>query len=189
MTRRIVITLLILVTPLILGLALTYEFLKVEFNSFMEVQPSIGYREGPRLLPPEGSVPITGVEVPPNGSLPTNPVPVTDASLARGQVLFNIHCAVCHGETGQGDGPVASYFKPPASDVADLTEPRITKQEDGLVYLAITQGFQGMPALAENLTPRERWDVINYLRTLQGQQAALPDQAIGAVPKTDQVSN
>lgn len=169
MTRRIIITLAILVAPLILGLALTYEYIKIDFTSFMEVQPSVGYREGPRLLPPEGSVPITGVEVPPDGSLPENPVPATPNSLARGQLLFDVHCAVCHGEQGHGDGPVAAYFKPPASDVADLTEERIAGHEDGLIYLTITQGFQGMPSLAENLTPQERWDVINYVRTLQNQ--------------------
>ena len=37
------------------------------------------------------------------------------------------------------------------------------------MYSIITKGFQGMPSLAENLTPRERWDVINYLRQLQAQ--------------------
>jgi len=37
---------------------------------------------------------------------------------------------------------------------------------DGSVYLTIAQGFGQMPSLAENLTPRERWDVVNYVRTL-----------------------
>ncbi len=167
MTRRILITLAILITPLVLGLALTYEKLKVDFPSFMENQPSVGYREGPRLLPAEGAVPITGVESPPDGSLPENPVAATQDSIERGKVYFDIHCAVCHGEDAKGDGPVAAYFKPPASDVADLTDERIRKEEDGLIYLTITKGFQGMPSLAENLTPAERWDAINYLRTIQ----------------------
>ncbi len=170
MTRRIVITLLILATPFILGLALTYEVIKIDFPSFMEEQPAIGYREGPRLLPPEGAVPVTGVEAPPDGSLPENPVPATPDSIARGKALFDAHCAVCHGKDGKGDGPVAKYFQPPAAEVADLTEERIAKHEDGLTYLVITQGFQGMASLAENLTPRERWDVINYLHTLQNPQ-------------------
>jgi len=167
MTRRILITLLILVTPLVLGLALTYEKIQVDFPSFMEDQPSIGYREGPRLLPPQGAVPITGVETPPDGSLPENPTDPTPDSIARGKVFFDIHCAVCHGDEGKGDGPVAAYFKPPASDVANLTEDRIVGEEDGLIYLTISKGFQGMPSLGQNLTPRERWDVINYVRTLQ----------------------
>ncbi len=165
--RRIIISLIILAAPFILGLALTYEKIQADFPSFMEDQISVGYREGPRLLPPEGAVPITGVELPPGKELPTNPVPATPDSIARGKVLYDIHCAVCHGKDGKGDGPVAKYFKPPAADVADLTEDRIVKHEDGLIYLVITKGFQGMASMAENLTPRERWDVINYLRTLQ----------------------
>ncbi|RME60686.1 MAG: cytochrome c [Caldilineae bacterium] len=170
MRRRILITLIILATPFVIGLALTYEVIQVDFPSFMEDQQSIGYREGPRLLPPEGSIPISGVELPPDGDLPTNPVAATPQSIARGKVFFDVHCAVCHGEDGKGDGPVAQYFKPPASDVADLTEDRIIREDDGLIYLTVSAGFQGMPPLGENLTPRERWDVINYLRTLQQSQ-------------------
>lgn len=169
MKRRIVITLLILATPFVLGLALTYEVINIDFLSFMEDQPVIDYQEGPRLLPAEGAIPITGLELPPDGSLPANPVAASPSSLARGEFLFKAHCAVCHGEDGKGDGPVAAYFQPPASEVADLTEPRIVKHEDSLMYSIITKGFQGMPSLAENLTPRERWDVINYLRQLQAQ--------------------
>ncbi len=170
MTKRVIVTLSILATPFIVGLLFTYEVLNVEFPSFMENQASVGYREGPRLLPAEGAVPITGVEVPPDGSLPENPVEADARSLARGEQLFDIHCAVCHGEDAAGDGPVAKYFaeSSTASEVADLTSPRIVREEDGLIYLAISNGFQGMPSLAENLTPHERWDVINYLRTLQG---------------------
>ncbi|RME82261.1 MAG: cytochrome c [Caldilineae bacterium] len=167
MKRRIAITLLILATPFILGLALTYEVIQVDFPSFMEDQPSVGYREGPRLGLPEGSIPITGVELPADGSLPENPVAPTPDSIARGAVLFEVHCAVCHGRQGLGDGPVAAYFKPPASDVANLTEERIINEPDGLIYMTITKGFQGMPALGPNLSPQQRWDVVNYLRTLQ----------------------
>jgi mono/diheme cytochrome c family protein len=169
MRRRIIITLIILASPFVIGLALTYEVINIDFTGFMEVQPSIGYREGPRLLPPQGSVPITGVEVPPDGSMPQNPVEPTTDSIERGHVLFDINCAICHGTTAKGDGPMAKYFSesPTASDVADLHEDRIVQEPDGLIYLAITKGFQGMPALAENLTPAGRWDVINYLDTLQ----------------------
>lgn len=167
MIRRILITLGIMALPLILGLAMTYELIDISFTSFMEDQVSIGYREGPRLLPPDGSVPITGLEAPADGSVPANPVESTANSTVRGNLLFDIHCAVCHGDKALGDGPVAAYFKSPAPPVADLTTERIRNLDDGLIYLILTNGAQGMPSLAENLTPRERWDVINYLRMLQ----------------------
>lgn len=172
MIKRIVLSLFLLILPFVLGIAVTYEYIQIDFTSLMEEQPSIGYREGPRLLPPEGSVPITGLEVPADGSVPTNPVEATSNSIARGNLLFGIHCAVCHGEDGLGEGPVAAYFKSPAPAVADLTTDRIVKLDDGLLYLIVTNGAQGMPSLAENLTPRERWDVINFLRTLQDAQVS-----------------
>lgn len=172
MTKRVALTLILLVAPFVLGLAITYEVIQVEFTGFMEEQPSIGYREGPRLLPPAGAIPITGLEVPADGSIPANPVAGTANSIARGNLLFDIHCAVCHGDQALGDGPVAAYFQSPAPPVADLTTERITNLGDGLLYLALTNGAQGMPSLAENLTPRERWDVINYLRTLQNAQVS-----------------
>ena len=170
MSKRIALTLILLIAPFVLGLAITYEYLQVDFTGFMEEQVSVGYREGPRLLSPEGAVPITGLEAPADGSVPLNPIDNTANSVARGNLLFDIHCAVCHGDKALGDGPVAAYFKSPAPPVADLTTERITNLEDGLIYLILTNGAQGMPSLAENLTPRERWDVINYLRTLQDAQ-------------------
>jgi hypothetical protein len=48
----------------------------------------------------------------------------------------------------------------------NLTAAQITGEFDGSVYLTIVQGFGQMPMLSENLTPRERWDVINFVRTL-----------------------
>ena len=172
MKKRIVFTLILLAAPFVIGLAVSYEIIQIEFTGFMEDQPSIGYREGPRLLPPDGAIPITGLEAPADGSIPLNPVEATDNSIVRGKLLFDIHCAVCHGDKALGDGPVAAYFRSPAPPVADLTTDRITGLDDGLLYLILTNGAQGMPSLAENLTPRERWDVINYLRTLQNSQVS-----------------
>ncbi|MFQ5460129.1 MAG: c-type cytochrome [Anaerolineae bacterium] len=166
--RRIALTLVIMATPFILGLALTYEVIQVDVGSFMEGQPSVGNREGPRILPPHGAVPVTGLEVPADNSVPANPVAATGASVARGETLFAAHCAVCHGGEGRGDGPVVEYMDESASEVSDLREDRIVAAEDGLIYLTISKGFQGMPSLVENLTPRERWDVINFVRSLQG---------------------
>ena len=172
MTRRILITLAILATPFILGLAITYEVIQVDFRSFMEKQPSITYQEGPRRLPGEGALPFfPQARAETADTVPINPVPADDVSLQRGALLYNLHCALCHGEQGAGDGPITQYWKEDASSrPADLREDRIVSQPDGALYLTLTQGFGAMPALSENLTPRERWDVINYVRSLQRPQ-------------------
>jgi mono/diheme cytochrome c family protein len=173
--RRIIITLLILATPFIVGLLATYEKVRVDFPSFMEDQSSIKAQEGPRRLPPDGTVPFYGA-VAVGDQAPLNPVPADPVSLQRGEVLFSLHCVQCHGEAGKGDGPIVEFWRGDAKQPADLTDPRFATQPDGALYLTITQGFGSMPALAENLTPRQRWDVINYVRTLQAGGA---EQALG----------
>jgi len=143
----------------------TYDVIKVDWPSFMEIQPSYRPMESPRPVP-ERSIPIEGPIVIPGMGAPINPTAADEASIARGHELFAINCQMCHGETGEGTGPVAAFlikFKP-----ANLTSDVVQSKSDGSIFLTITNGLDGrMPALNENLTVAERWDVVNYVRTLQ----------------------
>lgn len=159
--RGLVIIALVLI-PFIIGLLFTYEIIKIPFHTDMASQPSIGFQEGPRKIPPSESIPVQGLAVIPE-EFPVKPVAADDVSLQRGEILYRVHCQICHGELGQGDGPLAPYFE---RTPQNLTTEQITAEFDGSVYLTISQGFGQMPSLAENLTPRERWDVINFVRTL-----------------------
>ena len=152
----------LVLTPFVIGILFTYELIKIPFPTDMADQISVGYQEGPRLLPPDDAVPVQGLSVIPE-EFPVNPVPVDEVSLQRGKILYGIHCQVCHGEQGHGDGSLATFFD---RTPQNLTSPQITAEFDGSVYLTIVQGFGQMPSLTENLTPRERWDVVNYVRPL-----------------------
>ncbi len=152
----------LVLTPFVVGLLFTFEIIKIPFRTDMADQVSVDYQEGPRLLPPDGAVPVQGLSVIPE-EFPVNPVSADEVSRQRGAILYGIHCQMCHGAQGHGDGPLAKYFE---RTPQNLTSPHITAEFDGPVYLTLTQGFGQMPALAENLTPRERWDVVNYVRTL-----------------------
>ncbi len=165
--QRLLVLLAIVLVPLLVGLLFAYDVIKVEWISFMEIQPSYRPMEAPLPLPKD-SVPIQGAASIP-GVIPENPVPADEVSLQRGKMLYNINCALCHGEDGKGKGPIAPFLSqfPPA----DLTSEEVAAQSDGALYLIITNGVPGaMPALRENLTVRERWDVVNYLRQLQQSQ-------------------
>ena len=151
--------------PFVIGLLLTFEIIKIPFPTDMADQPFIDYQEAPRILPPDEAVPVQGLSVIPE-EFPVNPVPADEVSIQRGAVLYNIHCELCHGARGQGDGPLAQYFD---RTPQNLTSGQISAEFDGSVYLTIVQGFGQMPSLAENLTVRERWDVINFARTLPSQ--------------------
>lgn len=149
-----------------LALFFTYDVIKIDWISFMEIQPSYKWSENPLPVPPR-SVPIDGPVAIPNMGAPINPVPADPVSIARGQQLFMIHCAMCHGPQGLGNGTIAAFL---ANKPANLTSDVVQAKSDGALFLTITNGVTGrMPALNENLTPRERWDIVNFLRTLKPQ--------------------
>lgn len=142
----------------------TFDVIKIDWISFMEVQDSFRPMEDP-LPVPERSIPIEGAAYIPGLGAPDNPVEADEDSLARGELLFSVNCAQCHGVTGEGNGVIANFLenKKPANLISDA----IQEKSDGSFFLTISNGVPGsMPALNENLTVRERWDVVNYLRTL-----------------------
>jgi mono/diheme cytochrome c family protein len=141
-----------------------YDVIKIDFISFMEIQPSFDVQEKP-LLVPARSIPIEGPAFIPNMGAPTNPVPADDVSISRGQTLFSINCVMCHGPNGEGNGQLAALI---ANKPANLTSIITQSKTDGALFLTITNGVEGkMPPMVENLTVRDRWDVINYIRTLK----------------------
>lgn len=140
----------------------SFEIIKIELPTDMANQPFVGFQDGPRLLPPERSVPITGKTIVLD-TLPLNPIAADETSIERGRILYSIYCALCHGDEGQGDGSLAEYYE--ERPLRSLTSASITGQFDGQIFRTITEGFSRMPPQAEALSPRERWDVINYLRT------------------------
>ena len=160
--RRGLLMIALLLTPFVVGLLFTFEVIKIRFPTDMARQVSLSYEEGPRRLPPEGAVPVQGLSGIPE-EFPVNPVPADEVSIQRGRILYDMHCQLCHGPQGHGDGALAGYFDRTPQNLAGA---QISAEFDGSVYLTIGQGFGQMPSLAENLTPRERWDVINYVRTL-----------------------
>ena len=142
----------------------TYDFIKIDWASFMKIQPAFQPMYDP-LPVPTGSVPIDGSIYVPSMGVPANPVPADAASIARGAELFGINCSMCHGPQAKGNGPVSIYLQ---NKPADLTSLPVQALSDGGIFLTISQGIQGkMPALNENLLVRERWDLVNYIRTLK----------------------
>ena len=139
-----------------------YDVIKIPFPTNMANQVSTAYLQGPRLAAPPEAVPIQG-PVLINGEPASEPLPATADSLQRGQVLFNINCMMCHGAQGQGNGPLAGFFTP---GPADLTSSDVQNLPPQQIFLVITEGKGIMPSIAENLSPSERWDVINYVLSL-----------------------
>ena len=164
--KRLLIVLALVAAPLGLGLLFTYDIIKIDWVSFMEIQNSFNPQEDP-LPVPARSVPVQGAAYIAALGAPVNPTTADDASLQRGKTYYETNCLICHGPTGNGKGPFAIYLraKPPVS----LLEGRPVTLGDGDIFMTITNGVQGgMPSLKENLPePSMRWDVVNYVRSLQ----------------------
>ena len=91
-----------------------------------------------------------------------NPLPDLAAAAAVGKPLYQAHCALCHGETGQSDGPAsASYDPKPAA----LTTGAAAAQTDGELFLVTKNGKGKMPP-TKRLTDEQIWQVVSYVRTL-----------------------
>jgi len=162
------------VTILLLGLSMvfSYDIIKFDYVTFLEVQPSFDNMEKP-LPVAARSVPIEGAAYIPGQGVPDNPIEADAFSVDRGNLLFSVHCAQCHGPEADGAGAIAGslLFAP-----RDLTSQNVQDLPDGSIFLTISQGIviEGvirMPALNENLSVRDRWDVVNYIKSLEPKPA------------------
>ena len=61
------------------------------------------------------------------------------------------------------------FWSQTARPPANLMDERARTYGDDAIYTFISQGIGVMPPLRENLDERQRWDVVNYLRSLQAQ--------------------
>lgn len=92
------------------------------------------------------------------------PFPITRAVIERGRERFNIYCAVCHGQTGQGNGMIVQRgFPPPPSYHID----RLRNAPVGHFYDVITRGYGVMYSYASRVAPTDRWAIVAYIRALQ----------------------
>lgn len=103
-------------------------------------------------------------KVPPEFKNLANPIPKDEESIKRGEALYLEQCSFCHGVGAKGNGPVGEVFVPIPPD---LTSPRVTGYTDGEIFYRITVGPGTMPSFANRITSKERFDIVNYLRSLQ----------------------
>ncbi|MBT8080313.1 MAG: cytochrome c [Gammaproteobacteria bacterium] len=168
--KRWQLTLLLVIVSGVPGLSIAFPW-----DKDMVDQPSEKPQES-EAPPDPGSVPVSGGE-----SLPlplndeqsfarkdasadlVNPVAASADSIRRGQEFYDVNCLVCHGAGGKGDGPVGLKFVEKAP--VDLNDAYTQDQTDGELFFTLTRGRVKMPFYRDALSPSERWDVINYLRS------------------------
>jgi mono/diheme cytochrome c family protein len=163
MIKRVAFLLVVAASLLALVMLFSYDIIKLRWVTFMAIQPSFKPMEHPLPVAAD-SIPIEGAAYTLGTGVPVNPVPADDVSISRGTELYKINCVPCHGAKGKGDGVIGTFFK---YKPADLTSFDVQQNGDGALFLVISNGVEGrMPPLNENFNVRERWDLVNYIRTL-----------------------
>jgi mono/diheme cytochrome c family protein len=107
------------------------------------------------------------------------PFPVTKEVLDRGQERYNIYCTPCHDGTGSGNGVVVQrgYPRPPT-----YHSDRLRQMEAGYFFDVMTNGFGRMPDYRAQITPRDRWNIVAYIRALQLSEHAATSDVPGGDP-------
>jgi mono/diheme cytochrome c family protein len=91
------------------------------------------------------------------------------ALMKRGRERFDIHCSVCHGRTGDGEGMIVrrGFRKPPSLHIE-----RLCNAPAGHFFDVVTNGFGAMPNYANRIDVTDRWAIVAYIRAMQLSQNA-----------------
>ena len=92
-----------------------------------------------------------------------NPLVASEHNLEKGKKIYDTYCIVCHGADAKGGGSLTSAY--PAAP--DITTSDYSSRGDGFFYYRITFGAALMPGYGHSIIEKERWQTVQYLRTLQ----------------------
>lgn len=117
------------------------------------------------------------------GQYVDSPVPFTPTVLARGKERYRIFCQPCHGDLGNGRGPVFTKFQSYSIPAVSYFDPRILQAKDGYIFEVISNGIRNMASYKAQIPVADRWSIVGHVRELQKVQ--LPDSLKGYIlPQT-----
>lgn len=114
---------------------------------------------------PAGTTPVKGravTYVAQQAKLAKSPIASTPAVVKNGRIFYGYYCLMCHGEKGDGNGPVGQSYVPKPSD---LSSQAVVKLNDGQLYRAMLTGTGHDPVMIGTVPPENRWPLVAYVRT------------------------
>ena len=162
------------------------EFNFINMGDQPKLKPQRADRLGERptglMAPPPGAVAMNEHPYPypqkqaEQAATQKSPLQATPRVLAKGKFLFENICIACHGPQAAGDGLVATLFPKPPS----LMTQKVRDWTDGRMYHVPMRGQGSMPSHSKQITPKDLWKVILYIRSLQAKLPVAPPQAKAA---------
>ena len=104
-------------------------------------------------------------KAPPTAVNRPNPVAGNANATAVGQKLYVANCMTCHGPSGKGDGPGGAALEKKPADLGARIK---AGETDGELFWKITEGRSPMLSWKGSLTETQRWEIVNYIKTLAG---------------------
>jgi mono/diheme cytochrome c family protein len=160
-------------------LAIPGAGLTLPWDKDMQDQPSMKPQDS-EFSVNRSSVPVGGSDIfpPPEdiielvqarlkaGRTLVNPEPKSPESIARGRQMYEVHCLICHGEQGRGDGPVGRKFVP---QPMELNLDYVQLQPDGQLFYTISHGSIAMPFYRQAIVSEDRWHLVNFITEVFGE--------------------
>ncbi|MEX0326615.1 MAG: cytochrome c [Puniceicoccaceae bacterium] len=143
----------------------TVPFVTEEHEAFPHLSPDNRFREDDYLATGKIDAETFGDGI---------PVEVSLEAMKEGAEIYEIYCTICHGESGNGKGVVASerYGYP---TIASLLQTRLIELPDGDIFNTITHGKNTMGPYGSKIRVEDRWKVVMYVRALQRAASATVD--------------
>jgi mono/diheme cytochrome c family protein len=113
-----------------------------------------------------------------------NPVQfLSEEEMTEAKRLYLVNCGICHGTKLDGNGPLwkdgnGPYPAKPATLKGDAKYEEMT---EGMMFYSVTYGRNLMGSYASQLTPKQRWNIIHYIKVQQGKKENTQAGAIAAV--------
>ncbi len=99
-----------------------------------------------------------------------SPLVAMDSSqMFEAQRLFNINCAICHGPNMDAQGPLAVSGK--VGGIANLKAEQYINEPEGQMFHVVTYGKGNMGSYASQLDKRQRWMVVQYIKSQQAKSS------------------
>jgi mono/diheme cytochrome c family protein len=117
-----------------------------------------------------------------------NPLPALDSNqMLEAQRLYNINCAICHGENMDAQGPLAVSGK--VGGIANLKLDQFIKQPEGQMFHVVTYGKGNMGSYAAQLDKKQRWMVVQYVKSEQVKGSAAAKDSSSITPAAKDTSS